>query len=129
MLDRLKSRARALKTETYALYLAARDPRTPWVARGLVFLVVVYALSPIDLIPDFVPVLGYLDDLIIIPGGIALALKLIPREVMEQSRAQARTTSMDKRAGILGAAIIVLIWILAIIVLASLIQRLLRNPS
>ena len=73
MLASLKARARALKTETYALYLAARDPRTPWYAKGLVLLIVAYALSPIDLIPDFVPVLGYLDDLIIVPGGIALA--------------------------------------------------------
>src|SRR5512143_138194 len=105
MLADLKSRARALKTETYALYLAARDPRTPWFAKGLVLLIVAYALSPIDLVPDFVPVLGYLDDLIIIPGGIALALRLIPGEVMEQSRRQAREAAPDRRAGLLGAAI------------------------
>src|SRR5512146_897709 len=99
MLAELKSRARALKTETHALYLAARDPRTPWYAKGLVLLIVAYALSPIDLIPDFVPVLGYLDDLIIIPGGIVLALKLIPPQVMEQARQQAQESSLDKRAG------------------------------
>src|SRR5512141_2352532 len=111
MLNDLKARARALKTETYALYLATRDPRTPWYAKGLVFLVVAYALSPIDLIPDFVPVLGYLDDLILIPAGIALALRLIPAEVMSESRAQARTVPLDRRAGRLGALIIILIWI------------------
>src|SRR5512140_1200338 len=118
MLENLKSRARALQTETYALYLAARSPQTPWFAKALVFLVVAYALSPIDLIPDFIPVLGYLDDLIIVPAGIALALKLIPSEVMEQAREQARTNPVSSRAGLLGAAIIVLIWMLALIVCA-----------
>lgn len=129
MLDKLKSRTRALKVETYALYFAARDPRTPWIARGLIFLVVAYALSPIDLIPDFVPVLGYLDDLILVPLGIALALKLIPAEVMRQARQQAAEARIGRRLGILGTAIIVLIWILAIIVFASLIRLFLRNRS
>ncbi len=127
-LAELKTRARALKTETVALYLAARDPRTPWYAKGLVLLIVAYALSPIDLIPDFVPVLGYLDDLIIVPGGIVLALKLIPAEVMEQARRQASETALDKRTGRLGAIVMVLIWILAIILCALLIRRLLRKP-
>ncbi len=127
MLSRLKSRARLLKTETYALYLAARDPRTPWAARGLVFLVVAYALSPIDLIPDFVPVLGYLDDLLIVPAGIALALRMIPREVMAESRERARVAGADNRTGLIGAAMIVLIWILAIIICATLIRSLLRK--
>jgi uncharacterized membrane protein YkvA (DUF1232 family) len=127
MLSRLKSRARLLKTETYALYLAARDPRTPWAARGLVFLVVAYALSPVDLIPDFVPVLGYVDDLVIIPAGIALALRMIPPEVMEESRERARRAVANTRAGLIGAAVIVIVWILAIIVCAILIRNLLRN--
>ena len=127
MLASLKARARALKTETYALYLAVRDPRTPWYAKGLVLLIVAYALSPIDLIPDFVPVLGYLDDLIIVPGGIALALKLIPPQVMEQAREHARESMPDKRAGLLGAAIVAVIWILAIILCALLIRRLMRK--
>lgn len=129
MLSRLKSRARALKTETYALYLAARDPRTPWYARALVLLVVAYALSPIDLIPDFVPVLGYLDDLIIVPAGIGLALRLIPRAVIQQAREQALTTPPDRRTGLIGAAIIVFIWILAIIICASFIRSLYRKPT
>lgn len=128
LLADLKSRARALKNETYALYLAARDPRTPWYAKGLILLVVAYALSPIDLIPDFVPVLGYVDDLVIIPAGVALALKLIPREVMEEARRQASEMVIDKRTGRLGAIIIVLIWILAIILCGLLIRRLLRKP-
>lgn len=89
MLERLKTLARQLKAELLALSLAARDPRTPWYARVFALLVLAYALSPIDLIPDFIPVLGYLDDLILVPGGLWLALKLIPPEVMAQVRAQA----------------------------------------
>jgi uncharacterized membrane protein YkvA (DUF1232 family) len=127
MLSQLRTRARALKTETYALYLAARDPRTPWFAEVLVLLVVAYALSPIDLIPDFIPVLGYLDDLVIVPAGIALALALIPPEVIAEARQKAQSELPDKRAGIIGAAVIVLIWILAIIISALFIQKLLRK--
>ena len=119
MFARLKSQAERLQKETYALYLAARDPRTPWYAKALVFLVVAYALSPLDLIPDFIPVLGYLDDLIIVPAGIALSLRLIPRAVIQQAREQARSNPPDRRTGLIGAAIIVFIWILAIIVFAS----------
>ncbi len=83
---------RCLKTETYALSLAYRDPRTPWYARVWVALVVGYAFSPIDLIPDFIPVLGYLDDLLLLPLGIWVALKLIPAEVMADARSQAATS-------------------------------------
>ena len=90
-------------------------------------LVVAYALSPIDLIPDFIPVLGYLDDLIIVPAGIALALALIPPDVIAAARQQAESGFSDKRAGIVGAAVIVLIWILAIIISALFIQKLLRK--
>jgi chromate transporter len=85
----LKDRARALKRETYALYLAVRDPRTPWYARAVAAAVVAYALSPLDLIPDFIPVIGYLDDLILVPLGIALALRLIPEPVMRECRERA----------------------------------------
>lgn len=127
MLNRLKSQTRALKAETYALYLAARDPRTPWYAKGLVLLVVAYALSPIDLIPDFIPVLGYLDDLLIVPAGIALALTMIPRPVMEEARARARSNEPGSRLGFIGAAVIVVFWILAIIFCAALVLRVLRK--
>ena len=78
MLEKLKSRARALKHEAFAVYLAAKDPRTPWYAKAVAFLTIAYAFSPIDLIPDFIPILGYLDDLFIVPAGIALAVRLIP---------------------------------------------------
>jgi uncharacterized membrane protein YkvA (DUF1232 family) len=90
LLTELRLRARALKVETLALYLVARDPRVPWYARLFVAAVVAYALSPIDLIPDFVPVLGYLDDLILVPLGLALALRMVPPEVLEECRARAR---------------------------------------
>lgn len=85
-----KQYARHLKAETYALYLAYRDPRTPWAARVFTAIVVGYAFSPIDLIPDFIPVLGYLDDLILVPLGIGLALKMIPLDVMAESRVKAK---------------------------------------
>src|SRR5829696_404097 len=97
MLHRLKQRARELKRETYALYLACRDPRVPWYARIVAICIVSYALSPIDLIPDFIPVLGYLDDLILIPLGIALLLKMIPEAVMIDCREQAQVLLAEGR--------------------------------
>src|SRR3954469_24291635 len=89
VIERLKERVRHLKSETYALYLAARHPRTPWYAKLFVAGVVAYALSPIDLIPDFIPVLGVLDDLILVPLGIAAAMKMIPPDVLAECRARA----------------------------------------
>ncbi|HLO33712.1 MAG TPA: YkvA family protein [Anaerolineales bacterium] len=111
MLDQLKTRAQALKREVFAVYIAAADPRTPWYAKALIFFIVAYALSPIDLIPDFVPILGYLDDLILIPGGIWLAIRLIPPEVMAEARTAAATREVNRSAGKIGMVIIVLIWI------------------
>jgi uncharacterized membrane protein YkvA (DUF1232 family) len=90
MIARLRRRAGELQRETYALYLAARDPRTPWSARLVAGCVVAYAFSPLDLIPDFVPALGYLDDLVLVPLGVALALRLIPPAVMADCRARSR---------------------------------------
>ena len=113
MLDRLKEKAHQLKTETYALYIAYKDPRVPWYAKVLTAFVVAHTLSPIDLIPDFIPVLGYLDDLIITPLGLALALKMIPEEVMIEAR-QAAELSMEKvdRAARVGTIIVISIWLL-----------------
>lgn len=111
MLDRLKARARALKQEALAIYFAARDPRTPWYVKALIFFVVAHTFSPIDLIPDFIPIFGYLDDLIITPGGIWLAVRLIPAEVLADARAAAATYEVDRRVGRVGAAIIVAAWI------------------
>ncbi len=112
-ISRLKRRADHLKAETFALYLAARDPRTPWYAKLLVAGIVAYALSPIDLIPDFVPVLGYLDDLILIPIGIAVAIKLIPPQVLTECRVRARETLRHgKPVSRVAGAVIVVIWLI-----------------
>ena len=116
----LKLRIAELRAETLALYLAARHPDTPWYAKLVVAAIVAYALSPIDLIPDFVPVLGYVDDLLLIPLGIAFAIKLIPASVLTECRARARDefadgTPRSRRA----AAVIVAIW-LFLAVLAAL---------
>jgi uncharacterized membrane protein YkvA (DUF1232 family) len=123
LLSRLKARARALKAEVLALYVAVRHPRTPWFAKLLIFAIVAYALSPIDLIPDFIPVLGFLDEIVLLPLGIALAIKAIPADVMEECRARASGAGGEaKRLGRIGAAAIVLLW-LAVIVLAALWAR------
>jgi uncharacterized membrane protein YkvA (DUF1232 family) len=113
MLDQIKIRARALKREVFAVYLAAKDPRTPWYAKGLILLIVAYAFSPIDLIPDFVPVLGYVDDLIIIPGGIWLAIRMIPPEVLTEARGRVAAGGAQE-IGRIGAVTIVFLWILTI---------------
>jgi uncharacterized membrane protein YkvA (DUF1232 family) len=114
MLAGLKARARALKNEAFAVYLAAKDRRTPWYAKALVFFVVAHTFSPIDLIPDFIPVLGYLDDLIITPGGLWLAVRMIPPEVLAEARVKAATQGVDKSVGRVGAAIIVFLWIIGV---------------
>ena len=116
MLQKLKSRARAIKNEIFAVVLAARDPRTPWYAKVVVFLTAAYAFSPIDLIPDFVPILGYLDDLFIVPAGIALAIRLIPAEVLAEARANAEQAQGPERgAGYVGAGMIAVVWIVVLI--------------
>ena len=113
MIDRWKKRAQRLKTETYALYIAYKDPRVSWYAKALTVFVVAHTLSPIDLIPDFIPVVGYLDDLIITPLGLTLALKMIPEEVMVEARQEAEI-SMDKvgRVARVGTIIVVTVWVL-----------------
>ena len=111
-LARLRQHARALKAETFALYLAARDPATPWYAKLFVAFVVAYAFSPIDLIPDFIPVLGYLDDLILIPLGIALAIRLVPSSVMTACRVRANERLQNgKPVSRIAGAIIIVIWL------------------
>ncbi len=113
-----KQKARELKIQTYALFLAYGDPRVPWYAKGWIALIVAYAFSPIDLIPDFIPVLGYLDDLVILPLGVYLALKLIPAQVMEECRKKSKE-ELDRgkpRFKIVGV-IIICLWILAILMI------------
>ena len=112
LLEELKQRARHLKAESFALYLAARDPRTPWYVKFLVGGIVAYAYSPIDLIPDFVPILGYLDDLILIPLGIALVIKLVPDAVLAECRTRAQETLQNgKPVSRVAGAVIVVIWL------------------
>lgn len=121
-----KERARALKRETYAVYLACRDPRVPWYGRVLAACVVGYAFSPIDLIPDPVPVLGYLDDLILIPLGIAAVLRTIPPEVMAECREKAAIAMAGgKPKNWIAAGIIVAIWILLAVAAVAITYRLL----
>ena len=118
MFDRLKSWARHLKTETHALYFAYRDPRVSLYAKALVAFIVVHTFSPIDLIPDFIPILGYLDDLIITPLGLTLALRLIPNEVMEDARIKAESTIIEgKDIRLNGLFIVIGIWIVASLVI------------
>ena len=108
---RIKRWARALKRDAHALYLSSSDPRVPWYAKALAVAVAAYAFSPIDLIPDFVPVLGYVDDLIILPLAISLVVKLIPPHVIEEHRATA-IAAEGRSAGRVAAVIVIGIWLL-----------------
>jgi uncharacterized membrane protein YkvA (DUF1232 family) len=129
-IQRWKQRARALKTDTYALYLAATDPRVPWYAKLLAVCVVGYAFSPIDLIPDFIPVLGYLDDLVIVPLGIALVLKMVPEDVMRDCREKARTVMAEgKPTNWVAAAFIVAVWLTLAVLAAALGFQILRTKT
>ena len=113
LFDSWKQRIESLKRETHALYLAVCDPRTPWYAKALAACVVAYALSPIDLIPDPIPVLGQLDDLILVPFGIALVRRLIPSEVLEACRRDTQAAPRDVgRLGRLGATFVLLVWVI-----------------
>jgi len=112
MLSRIKAWARGLTRDGHAIYLTSRDPRVPWYTQVLAIAIAAYALSPIDLIPDFIPIVGYLDDLIILPFGIWLVVSLIPEEVMVECRAKADAAGRRplSRAGLIT---IIVLWILA----------------
>lgn len=119
----LKARARQLKSEVHALYLAARHPGTPWYAKLYLIAIVAYALSPIDLIPDFIPVLGFLDEIILLPLAIVVAVKLVPEAVMLECRTRASQQRPNGSwLGRLGAAFIALLWV-ALVVLAAIWAR------
>ncbi len=120
-----KKRAGELKVEVYTLYLAYRDPRVPWYAKIFAACVAAYAFSPIDLIPDFIPVLGYLDDLVLIPLGVALAVKMIPPVVMEECRGKARKgMAQGKPVNWLAAGVIIAVWVvLAVLIGLVLIKK------
>ena len=110
--EKVKTKARSIKKELRIIYLAYKRPDLPWYAKIAAILVVGYALSPIDLIPDFVPVLGYLDDIILIPLGISLVIKLIPKEILDECRAQADEVFKEgKPKNWIAGALIILIWI------------------
>lgn len=119
-----KSRATQLRVETYALYLAYKDPRVPWHAKIFAACVVGYAFSPIDLIPDFIPILGYLDDLLLVPLGVALALKMIPPAVLVECREEAaRDLSRDRPRNWMAAGVVMAVWVLSIALIAGLVLR------
>jgi len=120
----LKERAHRLKAETYALYLVARDPRTPWYAKSLAVVVVGYALSPIDLIPDFIPVIGYLDDLLLVPLGIWMTIGLVPDDVMAEARERAAAVvDRDLPVPHAAAVVIVIIWVMLALLAGTVIYR------
>ena len=126
--DRLQKLKKEIPLQSYTLYLACRDPRTPWYAKALAAAVAAYAFSPIDLIPDFIPVLGYLDDLILIPLGIALAVRLIPKEVLESCREQARQRlAKGTPTSRVAAVLIVAIWVAVLAAVALAVATRLRR--
>jgi len=125
MLARIKNWARRLKRDSHAVYLAARDPRVPWYAKLLA--VAGYALSPIDLIPDFIPVIGYLDDLVIVPLGVWLVVSLIPGEVMVECRTRAsETKGRPTSSG--GMVAIILLWVVGALALGWIAYASWRHP-
>lgn len=127
MIQHWRQQARRLKQDTYALYFACQDPRLPWYVKLLAVTVVAYALSPIDLIPDFIPVLGYLDDLILVPFGIALVLKLIPAPILDQARQKAKVAiaaGEGKPKNWFAASMIICIWLFLAVLMILLLIRL-----
>lgn len=124
MLERIRSWAESLKRDVVALWIAARSPRTPLASKIVAGAVAAYALSPIDLIPDFIPILGYLDDIVIVPLGIALAVRLIPPALMAEFRAEAISTARPINKPM--AILIVLLWLAVFVVLAAGLWRKLR---
>jgi len=115
LIARWKRQAKLLRVKIFTIYLAYKDPRVPWYAKAFAACIVAYAFSPIDLIPDFIPILGYLDDIVLIPLGIALVLKMIPKAVIKECEEKAQAIlSQDKPKSLVAAAIIVAIWVFTI---------------
>ena len=122
MLHQAKQWVGVIKRDAVAVWIAARDPRVPWYAKLIAAAVAAYALSPIDLIPDFVPVLGYLDDIVIVPAGILLVVRLIPVGLMDEFRAEA-ARRLERPTSRIGGAGIVLSWLAALVLTAWLVWR------
>lgn len=118
-MEKWRKLARGLRAETYAVYLACKHPRTPWPARAVGALVVAYALSPIDLLPDWIPGLGYVDDVALIPLGISVMLRMIPEEVMEECRGEAARRIGELKPKLwTAAAVIITIWLVILVLVA-----------
>ncbi|MBZ9734182.1 DUF1232 domain-containing protein [Mesorhizobium sp. CA18] len=113
--DSAKQWARGIKRDVVALWIAARDPRVPWYAKATAGAVAAYALSPVDLIPDFIPIIGYLDDLVIVPVGIMLAVRLVPADLMQEFREEA--VRREKPVSKAGLAFMIALWVLAALAL------------
>lgn len=111
MISFIKQWAAKLKQQIIVLHLAMKDPLTPWYANTLIFLIIAYALSPIDLIPDFIPILGLLDDLILLPIAIYFAVKLIPEKVIKNARLLSLNYRLDKQKSLFGTLIVIFLWI------------------
>lgn len=127
VVDKLKSKAKELKRNIWVLYLAHKDPRVPWYVKAFTLCVVAYAFSPIDLIPDFIPILGYLDDLILVPLGIMLALKMIPKSVIDDCNEKANELMKTKKPkNWFMATLFILIWISLGIWLSAIVYRAFR---
>jgi uncharacterized membrane protein YkvA (DUF1232 family) len=121
-MTRLRDWARAIKRDVHAVYLASRDPRVPWYVKALGVCIAAYALSPIDLIPDFIPVLGYLDDAILLPLGIMLVVRMIPKEIMAEHRAAA-TAAAELPTSTSGAIFMATVWIVLTVIAGWLVYR------
>lgn len=126
MKGRLKDKARRLKREVAALTLAAKDRRTPFLAKALVIIALAYALSPIDLIPDFIPVLGQLDDLLIVPALLALAIRLVPADVLLECRNQAAENELKPNKNWAMGAIFIILWLLVLFWIGKLVWKMVR---
>ena len=118
-----KEKVKKLKQEIYTLYLAYKDPRVPWYAKIFIAIIVGYAISPIDLIPDFIPIIGYSDDLILLPLGILLSIKMIPKEVIEEYRKESVKGIKDSRFVFIGLTIIIGTWLLLVYLAIRIIFR------
>jgi uncharacterized membrane protein YkvA (DUF1232 family) len=127
VLANLRAKATRLKRELYTLYLASRDHRMPWYAKMFVICIVAYALSPIDLIPDPIPVLGYVDDLLLLPLGIYLALKMIPNEILMECREKAQTMTTQMPRSRMAAAVILFFWIVLFVLLGVYLLKFFRE--
>ena|ERR1043165_8442005 len=127
MLIRLRHWARSIRLEAHALYIAARHPRTPWYAKALALAIAAYALSPIDLIPDFIPILGFVDEVLLLPLAIAGVLKLVPADVIAESRAAAAAAA-ERPMSRVAAVVVVTVWVAAIGLTGWLVYRWLGPP-